>query len=177
MELARPHRRLEGDLKVLNIGRCPFVQDHEINGELLHPPVFMRSQQLADDGNVLNVVNPHQNNGNVAGNALSPERRRAPAASANGIGRRTRRPIGVEHGTREALKEARLFSIDAEMTQLHRRLGPRQCGGALERIGVVMLVDQVQHIGARRCDDGPEGDAHRLARLNPYTAPKRKNGI
>src|SRR5271165_1966655 len=106
MELARPHRRLEGDLKVLNIGRYPSVQDHEINGQLLHPPVFMRSQQLADDGNVLDVVDPHQNYGNVAGNVLSPEGRWAPAASANGIRRRTRRPIGVEHVAREALKEA-----------------------------------------------------------------------
>jgi hypothetical protein len=41
----------------------------------------------------------------------------------------------------------------------------------------MMLVDQIQHIGARRCDDGPEGDARRLTRLNPYTASKHKNGI
>src|SRR5208282_2469900 len=133
---------------------------------------FMRSQQLADDGNVLNVVDPHQNDGNVAGNALSPERRTAPAASANGIGRRTRRPIGVEHVTRETLKEARLISIDAEMTELYLRLGPRQCGGTLECIGVVMLVDQAQHIGAKRCNNGPEANAHHLAGLNPHTTSK-----
>jgi hypothetical protein len=36
------------------------------------------------------------------------------------------------------------------MTQLHVRLGPRQCGGTLEGMGVVMLVDQVEDIGARR---------------------------
>ena len=78
---------------------------------------------------------------------------------------------------RETLEEARLLGIDAEMTKLYLRLGPRQCGGALECIGVVMLVDQVQHIGARRGNDGPEGNAHRLARLNPYAAPKRKNRI
>ena len=83
--MARPYRRLEGDLKVLNIGGCPLVQDHEINGQLLHPPIFMRSQQLADDGNVLDVVDPHQNDGDVAGNALSPERRWAAAASPNGF--------------------------------------------------------------------------------------------
>src|SRR5438270_8763738 len=176
MGLARPHCRLEGDLKVLNIGGCPFVQDHEINGQLLHPPVFMRSQQLADNGNVLDVVDPHQNDGNVAGNALSPEGGWAAAASANGIGRRTRRPIGVEHVTREALEEARLVSIDAEMSQLHLSLGSGQCGGTLECIGVVVLVDQVQDIGARRSDDRPEGNARRLARSNPYTAPKRKTG-
>src|SRR5438477_5141657 len=111
MGLARPHCRLESDLKVLNIGGRPVVKDHEINGQLLHPPVFMRSQQLADDGNVLDVVYPRQNDGNVAGNALSPERSWAAAASANGIGRRTRRLIGVEHMAHEALEEASLVSI------------------------------------------------------------------
>src|SRR5437588_11726880 len=98
----------------------------------------MRSQQLADDGNVLDVVDPHQNDRNVAGNALSPERCWAAAASANDIGRRTRRRIGVEHVSREALKEARLVSLDAQMIQLDLRLGPSQCGGTLECIGVVM---------------------------------------
>ena len=45
-------------------------------------------------------------------------------------------------------EEARLVGVDAEMNQLHLRLGPRQCRGTLEGIGVVMLVDQVQYIGA-----------------------------
>jgi hypothetical protein len=67
-----------------------------------------------------------------------------------------------------------LISIDAEMTELYLRLGPRQCGGTLECIGVVMLVDQAQHIGARRCNNGPEANAHHLAGLNPHTTSKRK---
>jgi hypothetical protein len=50
----------------------------------------MRSQQLADDGYVLDVVDPHQNDRNVTGNALSPERRRGATASTDGVGRRTR---------------------------------------------------------------------------------------
>ena len=83
--LTRTNQRLQGDLKVLDIGGCPFVQDHEIDGEMLHPPVFMGAQQLADDGDVFDVVDPHQNDRDVAGNPLSPECGRPAATTAYGV--------------------------------------------------------------------------------------------
>ena len=64
-------------------------------------------------------------------------------ASDDGRSRR----IGVEHVARETLKQARLVGIDAEMAQLHLRLGPRQRGRALE--------------GSWRRDACRRGPAHR----------------
>ena len=51
-----PHQRLERNLKVLHIGRGALVQDHEIDGELLHPQIFVRAKQLAGDVDVLDVA-------------------------------------------------------------------------------------------------------------------------
>ena len=52
---------------------------------------------------------------------------------------------GIQQVAGEALEQAGLARIDAEMVQLHLRLGPGQRGRALEGGGVAMLVDQVEH--------------------------------
>ena len=54
------------DLQVLHIGRGALVQDHEVDGELLHPPVLVGLQQLVRDADVVDVVDPQQHDGQVA---------------------------------------------------------------------------------------------------------------
>jgi hypothetical protein len=135
------------------------------------------AQQLANDGDVLDVVDPRQDDRQIARNALCPERRRAAAAAAYRVGRRTQRRIGVQHVARETLKQARLIRIDAEMAQLHLRSGPGQCNCAVEGRRVVMLISKVQHIAARRGDNRPESDACRPARRNPHPLAQREHGI
>src|SRR6185312_648178 len=68
---------------------------------------------------------------------------------------------------REALKQARLAAIDAEMMQLDLRLGPSQGGRPLEARLVLMLVDKVYRRLAGRRDHGPKGDARRCAGRQP----------
>ena len=77
------------NLQVLHIGRGALIEDHEVNGELFHAPVLVGLQQLTRDGDVFYVGNPQQDDGQVAGNALAPERRGATAAATDGIRRRT----------------------------------------------------------------------------------------
>src|SRR5512139_1687590 len=78
---------------------------------------------------------------------------------------------------REALKEACLLRVDAEMAQLHLRLSPRKCRGAVEGGRVLVLVDQIQHLAAGRCDDSPECDAHRSARGHAHASTQCEDGI
>ena len=137
----------------------------------------MGAQQLAHDRDVLDVVDPHEDDREVARDALRPERRRPAAAAANRVGGRTQRRIGVEHVAGETLKEAGLLGVDAEIAQLHLRLGPRQRGRAVEGGRVLVLVDQVQHLAAGRRDDRPERDAHRAARRHPHATTQREDGI
>ena len=71
--------------------RRALVQDHQIDRELLHPPVFVCPQQLADDAEVLDVVDPQQDDRQVAGNAVRPQRRCVRRAAANRVRGRPQR--------------------------------------------------------------------------------------
>ncbi len=46
-----PQQRLESDLKILRVRRGPFIQDHEIDGQKLHPPILVGEEQLPDNLN------------------------------------------------------------------------------------------------------------------------------
>ena len=62
-----------------------------------------------------------------------PQARTArPAPRTDRFGRRSQAGIGVDHMARQALEQAGFARGDAEMMQLHLRLGPGERGGALE---------------------------------------------
>ena len=52
-----------------------LVDDDEVDAEPLHAPVFMRAQQLANLGDVLDLVDAQQDDRQVAGNAERPKAR------------------------------------------------------------------------------------------------------
>ena len=53
--LARAHQCFDCDLKILDVGRLTLVEDYQIDGELLHPPIFVRLKQLAGDIEILRI--------------------------------------------------------------------------------------------------------------------------
>ena len=55
-------------------------------------------------------------------------------AALDGVGGRARRGVGVQDVSGELLEEVGLRGVDAEVPQLHLRLGPGQRGGARVRI-------------------------------------------
>ena len=63
--LVHPHQRLERNLKVLNTGRGALVQNHEIDRQSLQPPVFVCSQQLADEIKIMVLLDSDQQDGQV----------------------------------------------------------------------------------------------------------------
>ena len=144
--LVRPNQRLQRGLQILSVGRRPLVQNHQIDGEAFHPPIFVGAQQLADDLQVLDVIDPDQHDRQVAGNSVGPKRRWSALASLQHVGRRPQRRIGVEHVIGETLEEMRFVGVDAEVMELHLRLGPGERDRALEGGGVVMLVDQIERL-------------------------------
>ena len=86
-----------------------LVEDHEVDVEQLQAPVLVGAQQLADDVEVLDLVDPDEDDRQVAGDAVRP---RAPGAPRSVAGeharRRPQRRIGVEDPVGEALEEVRL---------------------------------------------------------------------
>lgn len=65
----------------------------------------------------------------------------------------------------EALELVCLVPIDAEVMELHLRLGPGQRDRAVERADVVGPVDDVEQLFPGIGDQGPEVDVRGCARL------------
>ncbi len=84
--------------------------------------------------------------GQIARNALRPQRLRSAGAAADGVTGRARGGVGVQDSSGELLKEIRLRGVDAEVPQLHLRLRPGQRRGAHVRIRVAMLVREFEHL-------------------------------
>jgi len=84
--LAGPELGLQRSLEILSVGWGLFVQDHEIHCQLLHPPVFVGAKQLSDNSLILGFVDADQNNRDVAGNSVPPERRGPPGIACEDCG-------------------------------------------------------------------------------------------
>ena len=65
----------------------------------------------------------------------------------------------------ETLELVRLVPIDAEVMELHLRLGPGKRDRPVERADVVCLVDDVEQLFPGLSDQRPEVDARGCARL------------
>ena len=76
--LAGPDLGLQSGLEILSVGRGLFVQDHEIDRQLLHPPVFVGAEELSDDTLILGFIDADQNDRQIAGNSVPPECRGPP---------------------------------------------------------------------------------------------------
>ena len=72
--LARSDRGFQGDLKFLDVGRTAVVQDDEVDGQLLQPPVLVRPQYLPNDVNIVPFMNLHEYDWQIARYSVGPER-------------------------------------------------------------------------------------------------------
>jgi hypothetical protein len=86
-------------------------------------------------------------------------------------------PLRIEDVAGNTLKQVRLVRLDAEMMQLHPRLGPRQGGRAVEGRGVVILVGERDRLVTRGRHDRGEQDADGLERTDPHAAPKTDDRV
>ena len=77
----------------------------------------------------------------------------------------------------EALKKSGFAGVDAEMMELHLRLGPGQRRCALIGRCVSMFVDTIQQRRACSRRHGPEGDANRRPSRHTNTPAQREDRI
>ena len=170
-------QRLERGLQILDVRGRAFVEDHEVDCQLLQPPVLERAQQLADDAEIVRVVDPHQYDRQFARNALRPEQRKSSVAAPERIRGRPQGRITVDHVTGKALEQHRFVPGDAQVVELHLSLCPRKRGGALIRRRIAVLVRQVEHLATRWCGQGPERHARRGAGREPHAAAEAEDRV
>ena len=140
----RTHHRFQRRLQILHIRGATFVENDQIGDELLGLPVFARPQQFADELEVLDVLDAHENERIVAGNAVRPQHRLARRILGEMARRRPQRGVGVQEMADQRLEEARFLSADHEMTQLDLRLGPGESHRAFKSGDMAMPIDQLR---------------------------------
>jgi len=80
---------LERDLEILRVGWRPFIQDHEIDGQLLHSPILVGEEQLANDIEIAGIVDSDQDDRHVAGDSVRPKQGCRAATPFECLGGRT----------------------------------------------------------------------------------------
>ena len=156
--LARPDERLERRLEFLNIRYRALVEDHQIDGQTLHPPILHRLEGFARDAELIDVRNPHQDDRQIARYPKTPKVGLTSTTAFNDVRSGSQRGRGEDGVPGKTLELFRGGAVDAQMSQLHLGLRPREGGGSLESARIVMLVDQPQHVIAGGGDHGPKVD-------------------
>ena len=66
------YERIERALQLLDIRRPLFVDDDHVGSKLFHAPVLMRPEQLPYQVQILRVIDPREDDWQVAGDSLPP---------------------------------------------------------------------------------------------------------
>ncbi len=172
--LARPDQRLEGALQVLRVRGALLVQDDQVDGELLQPPVLVRAQELAHDLQVLRLVDADEHDREVARDAVRPERRRAAAVAleTSGDGAQRSGPSrgcgwpGAGRGGPRRRSMPRWWSCTCACVQA-------SVAARSKVAGVAVLVGEVERLLARRRDQRREDRRARSPRAARRTRRRR----
>jgi hypothetical protein len=135
-------------LEILCVGGRPFIQDHQIDSQLLHPPIFVGEEYLVNDLQITGFIDADQNDRQVAGDSVRPKHRRRAATPREHLGGWSQCRVHKQYSISESLEEVCFAGADSEMPELNLSLSPSQCGSAIERRGVAMLVHEIKHFVA-----------------------------
>ena len=175
--VARPHEIEQRFLQRLRIRRRMVVEDDQVEGEPLGAQVFVRVQGLAHERKITRVTDPHDENRQVAADAVSPERALRFFIKLENVRARAQGRVRIDQESGEALVKVRVFDIRLQVAQLDLRARARLTHRALENGCGVILVGKSQRRLARIGDGGRERDARRCARLYANARAQAPDGI
>jgi hypothetical protein len=142
--LARANERVERVLQLLEVRARAFVQDHQVDREVLRAPVLVRADELARDAQVAGLVDLHQHDRQVARDAERPELCRAALVAPLDRRRRAQSGIPEDDVVRELLEEPRLVGLDPEVVQIDLRSGQAGVAARSNAVASQLLVDRVE---------------------------------
>ena len=137
----------------------------------------MGAEELPHDADVLGLVDPDQHDREVPRDPVRPQLGRAARMAREHIGRRSQRAVRVQDAAGEVLEEMGLVHADAEMVDLHLRLGPGERGGPVEGRRISILVGEGERLVARWRDQRREHDAHGATRRQPHPTSKTDDRV
>ena len=167
----------ERRVHLVEVAHRVLVEDHDVGAQPLEPPVLLRLQDLAHERQVVLLDDPHQEDGEVARDAVGPEAFLAEGALGQELRARAERSVGIEHPRGQALEEQGLLARDAEVAEAALRMregegeGPRR--GA--RLVVALGEGQGRLPGGRHARG--EGQPHEAARREANALPQADDGV
>ena len=176
LRLGRLDHGLQLVLQVLNVARRPLVQHHDVVGHAARAQELVHPQRLADDRQVAFVVDADQDDRVVARNPHRPQRRLRPHPPVRAAVQRQPH-VGPDQQRGEAAEQPRILKRDAQVAQLHLRIGPGKAQLVVEHLGAdIVGREPVAFLGAARYQR-PEGQRHGLTRGHPDPAADREAGV
>ncbi len=143
-----------------HVARGILVEDGDVGAKALQPPVLLRTQHLAHQGQIAILNHAHDQDRQVAGDAVRPEARLPERVSREERGGGAQRGVGPQHIRGEPIVELRFIGRDPEVTQPHLGLGGGEREGAGGRGGIVVFLRQRDGGGSARGDAGRKREAH-----------------
>ena len=160
-------QRAELLVHLVEVARGVLVEHRHVRAQALEAPVVLRLQHLPHERQVVLLDHAHDEQRQVARDAVSPEPGLAEQVARAQLARRAQRRVHVEHARGEPFEQLRVLARDAEVAQRHLRVRVPEREGARGRPGVVVLLRERVGGVAVGHDTGRERDAHRAAGPDP----------
>ena len=170
-------QRRERAVHLVAIAHRVLVQHHHVGEHALEAPVLLRLQDLAHQGQVVLLHHAHQQDRQVARDAVRPQPGLAALVALAQRGLRAQRGVGVHHARRQALEELRLVAGQAEVPQRDLGVGEGERQRARARAGVVVLLRQRVRGGGALRDAGREREAREAAGRQPDPVAQAQHRI
>ena len=175
--VAGAHEQAQPVVEVVGVAGGARVQDDEVGDEPLVPPVLVGEQRLAHERRVLELLDAHEQDRQVARDADRPQPRHLQPVLDRRLHLERRVRVGQQQARSQPLERDGLLRADAEVAQLELRRGPREVDGALSAADVVVLLGEAHRLLAVVRDAGREDDAHGLLRRDLDLAADRAAGV
>ncbi len=117
------------------------MSDDEVEGEALEPQVLVRLEQLAHERDGVAVHDVHEQDGQIAGDAVLPQIRLAEAVADQRVAQAQAR-VAVEQAAGQALELQRVVEGQPEVAQLDLTVRAGQRHRPRDGLAVVVLVDE-----------------------------------
>ena len=108
-------QRRQAGLHFVHVAGGMLVDDHDIRPQSLQPPVLLRFERLAHDAELL-IDDAHEQDWQVAGEAVRPEAVLAELVRPEHIGRGAQRSLGAEDARCEPLEQDRVLIRDVHVS-------------------------------------------------------------
>ncbi len=154
-----------------------LIEDHDVRALPFEPPVLLCLQDLTHERQVVLLYHAHQQDRQVAGDAVRPETLLPEPRLGEDLRARSERPVSVEHARRQPFEKLGLFLRDAEVPQVALGMREGQGKGARGCAGIVVFLGEGHGSLPTRSHPCGERQPHEAAGREADALPQADDGV